>query len=77
VTFGEIMLRLAAPVGTRLVGAHSFDPTFGAGRLGIYFLELGASQRASRVIYDRSDSCVATATAVSASCLKHSIRVAT
>jgi 2-dehydro-3-deoxygluconokinase len=33
------------------------------GRLGIYFLEPGASQRASRVIYDRADSCVATAKA--------------
>jgi 2-dehydro-3-deoxygluconokinase len=33
------------------------------GRLGIYFLEPGASQRASRVIYDRADSCVATTNA--------------
>jgi 2-dehydro-3-deoxygluconokinase len=112
VTFGEIMLRLAAPDGTRLAGAHSFDATFGGGeanvsaslagfgvpaafvsrvpandlgesavrflrglgvdtsgvgvapgRLGIYFLEPGASQRASRVLYDRSDSCFATAPA--------------
>ena len=112
VTFGEIMLRLAGPDGTRLVGARRFDATFGGGeanvaasiagyglpasfvsrvpdddlgesavrflrgqgvdtsgvgvspgRLGIYFLEHGASQRASRVIYDRSDSCLATATA--------------
>ena len=112
VTFGEIMLRLAAPEGTRLAGAPSFDATFGGGeanvaaslagfgvpaafvsrvpandlgesalrflrglgvdttgvgvspgRLGIYFLEPGASQRASRVVYDRSDSCIATATA--------------
>ena len=112
VSFGEIMLRLAAPDGTRLAGAQSFDATFGGGeanvaaslagfgvpaafvsrvpandlgesavrflrglgidtsgvgvapgRLGIYFLEPGASQRASRVIYDRADSCLATATA--------------
>ncbi len=110
VTFGEIMLRLAAPDGTRLAGARSFDATFGGGeanvaaslagfgrpaafvsrvptndlgesavrslrsqgvdtagvgtgpgRLGVYFLEQGASQRASRVLYDRSDSCIATA----------------
>ncbi len=112
VTFGEIMLRLSAPDGTRLAGAHSFDATFGGGeanvaaslagygrpasfvsrvpandlgesavrflrsqgvdtsgvdvapgRLGIYFLEPGASQRASRVVYDRSDSCIARAAA--------------
>ena len=110
VTFGEIMLRLAAPDGTRLAGAQSFDATYGGGeanvaaslvgygvpaafvsrvpanelgefavrflrshgvdttgvgvapgRLGIYFLEPGASQRASRVIYDRAELCIATA----------------
>lgn len=33
------------------------------GRLGTYFLEPGASQRASRVIYDRAASCFATAKA--------------
>jgi 2-dehydro-3-deoxygluconokinase len=32
-----------------------------SGRLGIYFLEAGANQRASKVIYDRSDSCIAQA----------------
>jgi 2-dehydro-3-deoxygluconokinase len=31
------------------------------GRLGIYFLEHGASQRSSRVVYDRADSCIARA----------------
>lgn len=31
----------------------------GNGRLGIYFLECGANQRASKVIYDRSDSAMA------------------
>ena len=31
------------------------------GRLGIYFLETGASQRASRVVYDRSHSSIAQA----------------
>ncbi|MFA6540609.1 MAG: sugar kinase [Bacteroidota bacterium] len=30
----------------------------GGDRVGIYFLETGASQRASKVIYDRSDSAV-------------------
>lgn len=31
------------------------------GRLGIYFLEAGANQRPSRVVYDRSGSAIATA----------------
>ena len=34
----------------------------GGKRIGIYFLETGASQRASKVIYDRSDSSVTTLT---------------
>lgn len=33
----------------------------GGSRLGIYFLEKGASQRGSKVIYDRSDSAIALA----------------
>jgi 2-dehydro-3-deoxygluconokinase len=110
VTFGEVMLRLAAPDGTRLAGARALDATFGggeanvavslagfgiparfvtrvpandlgegairflrghgvdtsgvvveAGRLGVYYLEPGAAQRASRVVYDRADSCIARA----------------
>ena len=32
------------------------------GRLGLYFLETGANQRPSNVIYDRADSAIATAT---------------
>jgi len=32
----------------------------GGSRLGIYFLEMGAAQRASKVIYDRSESAIAT-----------------
>ncbi len=31
------------------------------GRMGIYFLETGAVQRPSKVIYDRADSCIANA----------------
>ena len=31
------------------------------GRMGIYFLETGAVQRPSKVIYDRADSCIAKA----------------
>ena len=110
VTFGEVMLRLAAPDGTRLAGATRMDATFGGGeanvaaslagfgiparfvsrvpandlgegairflrglgvdtsgiavepgRLGVYYLEPGAAQRASRVVYDRADSCIAKA----------------
>jgi 2-dehydro-3-deoxygluconokinase len=110
VTFGEVMLRLAAPDGMRLTGARVLDATFGggeanvaaslagfgvparfvtrvpandlgegairflrgfgvdtsgvtteAGRLGVYYLEPGAAQRASRVVYDRADSCIARA----------------
>lgn len=34
---------------------------YGGDRLGIYFLEKGASQRASKVIYDRKYSSIATA----------------
>ncbi len=33
----------------------------GAGRMGIYFLETGANQRASKVIYDRAESSIALA----------------
>jgi len=33
----------------------------GGDRVGIYFLEKGASQRASKVIYDRANSAIATA----------------
>lgn len=109
VTFGEIMMRLAAPGFQRLVQVRSFDVTFAGGeanvacslaqygqpvefvtrlpendigdaclnflrqygigvdhiqrggdRLGIYFLETGAVQRPSKVIYDRADSAIAT-----------------
>lgn len=110
VTFGEVMLRLSAPDGTRLAGSRTLEATYGggeanvaaslagfgvparfvtrvpsndlgdgaigflrglgvdtsgivreSGRLGVYFLEPGASQRASRVVYDRADSCIARA----------------
>ena len=35
--------------------------TRGGSRVGIYFLEKGASQRASKVVYDRAGSAIATA----------------
>lgn len=37
--------------------------TRGKGRMGVYFLETGASQRASKVIYDRADAAIALAPA--------------
>lgn len=112
VTFGELLLRLAAPGYTRLFQKDCFDVTFcGAeanvavslallgmdavfvtklpdsdvgraatraldafrvdtsmiayrdGRMGLYYLEKGASQRPSKVIYDRERSALAQAAA--------------
>jgi 2-dehydro-3-deoxygluconokinase len=111
VTFGEIMLRLAAPGWERFLQSPRFEATFGGGeanvavalaslgvpatyvtvlpekspiadavvgelwrfgvdtthtvrrkgRLGIYYLETGANQRPSRVVYDREGSAMALA----------------
>lgn len=110
VTFGELLLRLAAPGYTKLFQKDSLDATFcggeanvavslsifgidsvfvtklpdsevgyaaahaldyfkvdtskviyGDGRMGLYFLEKGASQRPSKVIYDRTYSAIALA----------------
>lgn len=110
VSFGEILLRLAAPGYTRLFQKDSLEATFcggeanvavslslfglesqfvtklpknaigeaavnslryfgvntskvvyGEGRVGIYYLEKGASQRSSKVIYDRTCSAIAMA----------------
>ena len=110
VTFGEILLRLAAPEYTRLFQKTSFDTSFcggeanvavslalfgldsafvtkvpegdigqaainsmryfgvditnikrGGSRLGLFYLEKGASQRPSKVIYDRKNSAISTA----------------
>jgi 2-dehydro-3-deoxygluconokinase len=110
ITFGEIMLRLAAPGFERLLQSPRFEATFGGGeanvavavaafglpasyvtvlprnpiadaavaelrrcgvdtthiirgpgRLGTYFLETGANQRPSRVVYDREHSALALA----------------
>lgn len=109
-TFGEIMLRLAAPNHERFFQSNYMEATFGggeanvavslanfgedaafatvlpenplgdecikelrrfgvdtkrirrgAGRMGIYFLEPGANQLASKVIYDRAYSSIALA----------------
>lgn len=110
ITFGEILLRLAAPGYTKLFQKDSLEATFcggeanvavslvqfgldscfvtkvpendvghaainslryfgvdtkhivfGDGRLGLYYLEKGASQRPSKVIYDRAYSAMALA----------------
>ncbi|HEY8239499.1 MAG TPA: sugar kinase, partial [Candidatus Limnocylindrales bacterium] len=42
-------------------GVDTSGITTEAGRLGVYYLEPGAAQRASRVVYDRADSCIARA----------------
>jgi 2-dehydro-3-deoxygluconokinase len=55
---GESAVRFLRGLGVDISGIG-----VAPGRLGIYFHEPGASQRASRVIYDRADSCVATAKA--------------
>ena len=109
-SFGEILLRLAAPGYTKLFQKDSLDATFcggeanvaaslaifglesqyltklpkgdvgaaalnslryfgvdtskvvyGDGRMGLYYLEKGASQRPSKVIYDRAYSTIALA----------------
>lgn len=41
-------------------GVHTDYLARGGDRLGVYFLEAGASQRGSKVIYDRADSAVNT-----------------
>lgn len=110
ITFGELLLRLAAPGYTKLFQKDSLDATFcggeanvavslsifdidsvfvtklpdsdvgyaaersldyfkvdtskivyGNGRMGLYYLEKGASQRSSKVIYDRAYSAIAMA----------------
>src|ERR1044071_7468227 len=40
----------------RRFGVDTSKIVRGKGRLGIYFLEAGANQRPSKVVYDRSDS---------------------
>ena len=47
----------------RRFGVDTTKIVRGGDRLGIYFVEKGASQRASKVIYDRANSAIALATA--------------
>ena len=45
----------------RRFGVSTADIVWGGPRLGIYFVEKGASQRASKVVYDRAGSSIALA----------------
>ena len=45
----------------RHFGVDTRDIVWGGPRLGIYFVEKGASQRASKVVYDRAGSSIALA----------------
>ncbi len=45
----------------RKYGVETKDIVRKNGRLGIYFLEAGACQRPSTVVYDRADSCISNA----------------
>ena len=47
----------------RRTGVDMSDTVRGGARVGLFFLEKGASQRASKVIYDRAGSAIATASA--------------
>ena len=51
----------AAIAELRRFGVDASRIVRGKGRLGIYYLETGASQRASKVVYDRDNSAIALA----------------
>ncbi|EOS60771.1 2-dehydro-3-deoxygluconokinase [Firmicutes bacterium M10-2] len=51
----------AAVNSLRKYGVNTEDIVRGGDRVGIYYLEKGASQRPSKVIYDRKDSAIALA----------------
>lgn len=53
----------AAINSIRSLGVDTSKIVRGGDRIGVYFLEKGASQRPSKVIYDRKGSAIATATA--------------
>jgi 2-dehydro-3-deoxygluconokinase len=52
---------LAAKMELQKYGVDVSRIVYGGERLGLYFIEKGASQRASKVIYDRKNSAIATA----------------
>lgn len=51
----------AARNAVRHFGVETKDIVWGGPRLGLYFVEKGASQRASKVVYDRAGSSIALA----------------
>ncbi len=51
----------AARNAVRRFGVETGDIVWGGPRLGVYFVEKGASQRASKVVYDRAGSSIACA----------------
>lgn len=53
----------AAANSLRYFGVDVSKVVFGNGRMGLYYLEKGASQRPSKVIYDRAYSAIALASA--------------
>ena len=55
-------LGAAARNEVRRFGVDTADIVWGGPRLGIYFVEKGASQRGSKVVYDRAGSSIALAT---------------
>ena len=52
-----------AVAAMRKMNVKTDNIAYGGERLGIYFLETGASMRASKVVYDRAHSSNSTATA--------------
>lgn len=59
--FPEHEIGQAAVNGLRRFGVDTSKIVRGGDRIGVYFLEKGASQRPSKVIYDRKGSAIATA----------------
>ena len=57
--FPDHALGRAAAGSLRKYGVGTEYIRYGDGRLGLYFLELGAGSRASQIIYDRADSAFA------------------
>lgn len=53
---------VAATNAMRYFGVDTSNIIFGDGRMGLYYLEKGASQRPSKVIYDRYSSAISKAT---------------
>lgn len=51
----------AAEKSLKYFGVKTDKIVFGSGRMGLYYLEKGASQRPSKVIYDRAYSAIAMA----------------